>query len=72
MLQLARHEGYCCLWALFHLNRRIMTGAFAVHYGVSRQTIKYWRKRYRAKSLSCEGCSGCLKPLIDKRAQYLR
>lgn len=64
MEQLATHEGYCCLYALFHYNRNVRSGAFAKRYGVSRQTIIYWRKRYQWKQLKCEEKDRCLSELL--------
>lgn len=66
MEQLVSHEGYCCLWACFHYNRKVRTAAFAKRYGVSRQTIKYWRKKYKRGQLKCLATSGCLTEVLDQ------
>ena len=54
MKELAAHEGYCCVYALFRANVKVRTGVFARRYGVSRQTIRYWRNKLKHKQLSCE------------------
>lgn len=60
MEELAKSQGYCCLWSLFHYNRNVRTGAFAQRYGVSRQAIRYWRKRFAWGAIDCLDSTDCL------------
>lgn len=71
MEDLAKYEGYCCLWACLMANKRARSGAFAKHYGVSRQTIIYFRKKLKRGQMACagkpkpfDGESGCLKTIV--------
>ena len=60
MKALAKHEGYCCLFALFVANQHTKTGAFAKRYGVTRQAIRYWRLKFRYNQLACVELPDCL------------
>lgn len=66
MRALARHEGYCCTYALFAANRKTRTSAFAARYGVTRQAILYWRKKLKHQQLACEGAQRCLIEALGK------
>lgn len=66
MQQLIEHEGYCCIWACLHYNRKVRTAVFAKRYGVSRQTIKYWRRKFKRGQIGCVNTKGCLTEVLEK------
>lgn len=65
--ELARDLGFCCLWAFFKGNSKVKTGRMADECGVSKQTIKYHRKRLRSGALHCDNCKGCVKAAPRRR-----
>lgn len=60
--------GYCCLWAFFTLFKR--TGLIAIRLGVTPQTIRRYKARFRGGEFKCkEDCQRCMKKAIRARQQ---
>lgn len=63
MQQLAKHEGYCCVYKFIRTFRGETSKAVAAKLGVTPVIVRRWRKRIRDGEVSCgysaTGCSGC-------------
>jgi hypothetical protein len=58
--------GYCCLWAFFTLYKR--TGLISIRLGVTPQTIRRYKARFRGGEFVCKGdCQRCMKKAIKNR-----
>lgn len=50
---------YCCIkqWLIAH--RHVRSGELASAWGLSKSTIKYWRRKLRAGDLPCDRSPHC-------------
>jgi hypothetical protein len=69
---LAAVDKACCIWSWFERYRLWKSIELAAHIGVSRETIKYWRKEIRKGRCSCANVTGCCRdqeipPVTPKR-----
>ena len=72
MSQLAKYEGYCCVYGFFFAQEGRSNKDIAEWLGVTPNTIRMWRKRIDRGEISCghgaTGHNGCIFR-SDKRFQ---
>jgi hypothetical protein len=71
MRQYIKDEGFCCPWALFVSRKRWFTSVISGDSAVSPRGVRFWRQRFRAGLLKCEGCDKCLKEKIRREQKNL-
>lgn len=62
MQQLARYEGYCCATHYHIAHLEWTQKQLAKHLGVATQTVSYWRKWLRERTV--DRCSLCPKEVV--------
>ena len=56
--------GYCCQWVFFYRYGR--TALIAARLGVAPRSVRYYRARFRAGEMACEGKDCCMKRALRK------
>jgi len=63
MKQLAKYEGYCCIYKYIRAFGNTPTKKIAKKLGVSTTSILRWRRRIKDREVTCgygaTGCGGC-------------
>lgn len=69
LLKVAKHEGFCCMWAFLEANRTTHTSKLVIlakeaGFPLTARAVRHQRRAYRRHLIKCEELKNCLKEKI--------